>query len=367
VLGRRILSAVVAAAILAPPGLTTAVQARQTGQAAPPNELDAFMAKVLERRNENWRALHDYILSERESFQILGPGDVPLHGQRREFQWFIRDGFLVRSPVRANGAALGAGERARYERDWLAKERERDSRAREKQAGRTPTPSPAVDAIAREVADGAERDFARSDKEMTSLVGGEPRFISEAYFMKFRFEPGNYYLAGRETLDGRSVIKVEYYPTRMFADAADGHRTEISASASGKVTVKPAEPGRVPPAPKKRDRGDDLEDEIQRAMNKVTLVTMWIDPAEYQIVRFTFDNVDFDFLPGRAFVRVDEARASMTMGRFFDDVWLPKEIVFRAGATLAAGSYRFAYTREFYDYRKGEVSARIRGYVPKEP
>ena len=65
------------------------------------------MAKVLERRNENWRTLHDYILSERETFQILGPGGIPLAGLRREFHWFIRDGYLVRSPVKANGASLG--------------------------------------------------------------------------------------------------------------------------------------------------------------------------------------------------------------------------------------------------------------------
>jgi hypothetical protein len=71
-------------------------------------DLDAFMARVLERRNENWKTLHDYILSERETFQILGPGGIPLAGQRREFQWFIRDGYLVRSPVKANGAAPAA-------------------------------------------------------------------------------------------------------------------------------------------------------------------------------------------------------------------------------------------------------------------
>ena len=48
----------------------------------------------------------------------------------------------------------------------------------------------------------------------------------------------------------------------------------------------------------------------------------------------------------------------MAMGRFFDNVWLPKEIAFDFGATFAAGSYTFRYTRDFYDYRKGEVSAR---------
>ena len=49
----------------------------------------------------------------------------------------------------------------------------------------------------------------------------------------------------------------------------------------------------------------------------------------------------------------------MTMGRFFENVWLPKEITFRAGATFASGSYTFRYGREFYDYHKGEVSAQV--------
>ena len=75
------------------------------------NDLDAFMAKVLEKRNENWRTLHDYILSERETFEILGPADIPLHGLKREFQWFIKDGYLVRSPVKANGVTLSASDR----------------------------------------------------------------------------------------------------------------------------------------------------------------------------------------------------------------------------------------------------------------
>ena len=33
-------------------------------------------------------------------------------------------------------------------------------------------------------------------------------------------------------------------------------------------------------------------------MNKTALVTLWVDPAEHQIVKYTFDNVWLDFLPG---------------------------------------------------------------------
>jgi hypothetical protein len=312
-------------------------------------DLDTFMARVLERRNENWRTLHDYILSEREEFQVLGPGDIVLLGQRRDFSWFIRDGYLVRSPVKANGATLGQDARRKYEADWLDKEKKREQKAKDKAVKK--------DSVAAEVAKEIASEDPGPEKEITSLVGGEPRFISEAYFMKFPFEPGNYYLAGRESMDGRAVVKIEYYPSRMFNDDRDKKTVEDR-------TKKP--PPKQPP-PKKRDKGDDRDEEIQRAMNKVTLVTMWVDPQEFQIVKFTFDNADFGFLPGRTLVRVDDARASMTMGRYFDNVWLPKDLTFRVGATFASGSYRFAYNREFFDYRKGEVSARIRGYVPKEP
>ena len=349
-------------------------EARQAASPPPLTDLDAFMARVLERRSENWKTLHDYILSERENFQVLGPGGVPLIGQRREFDWFIREGYLVRSPVKANGASIGARDRQQYEANWLANEKARERRAREKAAGKDRSVEVARNAAEAAVVEELRGIDPGSEKEIVTMVGGEPRFISEAYFMKFRFEPGNYYLAGRETLDGRPVVKIEYYPSRMFSDQDDERRerTEVTINAtSGEVKVRPAgdKPGAAPvrPAPKKRGEEDDLDKEIEAAMDKVTQVTMWVDPEEYQIVKFTFDNVDWGFLPGRAIIRVDEARASMTMGRYFENVWLPKAIVFRFGATFASGSYVLAYSREFHDYRKGEVSARIRGYVPKEP
>ena len=39
-------------------------------------------------------------------------------------------------------------------------------------------------------------------------------------------------------------------------------------------------------------------------MNKVSLVTLWVEPKAHQIVKYTFDNVSFDFLPGAWLVRV---------------------------------------------------------------
>ena len=45
--------------------------------------------------------------------------------------------------------------------------------------------------------------------------------MSEAYFMDFKFEPGNYYLAGREKLEGHDVLRIEYYPTHLSTTTDD--------------------------------------------------------------------------------------------------------------------------------------------------
>ncbi len=129
-----------AAAAVALPVTARAQQPAAAAKAAEPaglNDLDAFMARVLERRDESWRKLHDYILSEREAFQILGPGDVPLYGMKRDYSWYVREGYLVRSPVRFDGVELSDRERREYEEKWLNQEKEREKRAQERAAKET--------------------------------------------------------------------------------------------------------------------------------------------------------------------------------------------------------------------------------------
>src|SRR6266540_4595885 len=67
--------------------------------AAPQTDLDAFMRQVVARRDDNWKKLQQYVLDERETIHLQGPGRVPLWGERRDYTWYIRDGFFVRSPV----------------------------------------------------------------------------------------------------------------------------------------------------------------------------------------------------------------------------------------------------------------------------
>ena len=121
---RAILTVVVSIVALA--GLTSASH--------PANDLDALMARVLSRRDDNWKKLQQYVLDEREAFDLRGPGGAPLYGFQRDYTWFPRDGVFVRSPLRVNGATLGEADRLKAEASWIRRERRRDQRRREREA-----------------------------------------------------------------------------------------------------------------------------------------------------------------------------------------------------------------------------------------
>ncbi|HJR60138.1 MAG TPA: FtsQ-type POTRA domain-containing protein [Vicinamibacterales bacterium] len=323
------------------------VHAQQPPQKpAPSSELDAFMERVLARRDVNRKVLNDYILDESEGFEVLGPGRFPLHRSKREYTWFVRDGIHVRSPLRYDGVSLPEEARVQYEERWLRREKhraeQRRKKAEEKAAGKK----------AEEAAKGSgEIAVSGSGISISSgAVRTEPQFVSEAYFMDFKFEPGNYYLAGREQLEGQEVLKIEYYPTRLFG-GDDDEKTPRELKEEKRDQRRD------------RDRDRELEQDIERKMNKTALITLWVDPKEHQIVKYTFENVWLDFLPAAWLVRVDSMRASMGMFQPFPGVWLPRGIDISAGITLANGSYEASYQRRFADYRQADVKSKIR--IPK--
>ena len=99
-------------------------------------------------------------------------------------------------------------------------------------------------------------------------------------------------------------------------------------------------------------------------MNKISLVTIWVEPKSFQIVKYTFDNVNFDFLPAAWLVRVNDLKASMTMSQAVKDVkdlWLPREIDWYFSAMLAIGTVDARYHLEYHDYRQASTSGRIKG------
>ncbi len=334
----------------------------------PATDLDAFMARVLERRNETWRVLHDYILSERERFRLTGPAEQPLFGTDREYTWFVQEGLLVRSPVRFDGVTLGDARRREYEARWFRQEKNRETleiekakaEAREKEKGKKEEKNE-KEGNDEEALDSGTVAAETGAEDPAALVsrGIEPRFVSEAYFLRFKFEPGNYYLAGREVLDGRDVLRIEYYPTRLFKDALKEEERTGGAA--------PAPPSESKPKPKpRRELEVDVDVEaMERKMNKVSLVTLWVDVTDEQIVKYTFENLDMDFMPGRWLVRVEAISASMEMGQYFGSVWLPKQLAIHASVRLASGPFEATYRRDFYDYRLAETKARIRGYDMK--
>ncbi len=289
-------------------------------------DLDAFMQQVLARRDDNWKKLQQYILNERAHLEVIGPSRQPMWGEDREYTWYIRDGYFVRSPVRFNGVTIGEDERRKYETEFLEREKRREKRWQERQRS----------------ANGAAADATATPEPETPTVDGlirqsrQPAFISSAYFLRFRFEQGKYAFVGRESLDGRDVLRIEYYPERLYRD--DQKRREATS----------------------HDPEDAYDAELQRMLNKVALITIWVEPKAHQIVKYTFDNIDFDFLPGQWLVHVNTVRASMSMSQPFPDVWLPRDIDASANATLAVGPIDVHYTVAYHDYRQADVKTKVR-------
>src|SRR5687767_5384193 len=71
------------------------------------SDLDALMQRVLARRDDNWKKLQQYVLEEREALTLTGPEGRRLYGSRRESLWFPRDGRFIKSPLTADGVAIG--------------------------------------------------------------------------------------------------------------------------------------------------------------------------------------------------------------------------------------------------------------------
>jgi hypothetical protein len=280
------------------------------------SDLDQLMSQVLSRRDDNWKKLQQYVLEERETFQLVTTAGVRLYGFERDYSWFVREGFFIRSPFRADGVTISEAERRSAEDEWLARQRRREAR----RAARDGTTS--------ELTDPAAPAGTIEDVLKQSI---EPQFIQAAYFLRFKFDPGQYAFVGPETLDGRRVLKIEYYPTRLFSE------------------------GRTRPNERLRDR----DDEIGAKMNKSSLVTLWIDPAERQILQYDFHNIDMDFLPGRSLVHVDGMEASMRMAQPFPGVWLPQGIAVRFQATAAIGTLDARYDVQYHEYRIADVTIRV--------
>ena len=315
------------------------------------SDLDDLMSRVLAKRDENWKKLQQYTLNERETVQITALAVFRLYGFERDYQWFPRAGFFVRSPLEFDGVKIDDATRRREEDQWLRRAERREDRS---QRGRTRdrcAPPDATDANAPasepDPAPGPVTDIAlRTGVDDIVSQSFEPDFIRSANFLRFKFDQGQYALVGREKMLDRDVLKVEYYPRVLFQD----ERCPTPANANN---------GDRPRRDRDKD-GQPDDEEFEEQMNKVSLVTLWVDPAEHQILRYEFRNIDMDFLPGRRIVQVDGLRATMQMGEPFPSVWLPASISMRFRAKLAVGPVEGRYDVKYSDYRLPTVSGRVR-------
>ncbi len=300
------------------------------GRLAAQSDLDALMKAVIARRDENWKKLQQYVLDEEDRIDVRGPGQAPLWGERRDFTWFIREGYFVKSPLKVNGVTVSESDRQTFEADFLKRAKERDRRASARAASAEP---------------GAQAGDAPGEppKDIDAFLSQrrQPGFIDSAYFLRFKFEQGKYALVGHESFNGKDVLRVEYYPTRLFSHENEKQQRRASED--------------KPPA-----KGDDLDAALERMMNKVSLVTLWIDPASSQIVKYTFDNVNLDFLPAAWLLRVNDLKASMTMTQAFPDVWLPHDVDMYFSGMLAIGTFDLRYHLDYHDYRQATATGRIK-------
>ena len=304
------------------------------------SDLDAFMQQVLAERDSNWKKLQQYILDEREQVEMRGPSGTNLWGEKREYTWYVRDGFFVRSPLKVNGAAVSEGDRQKYERTFLEREQKREARAQAAKVA-APDSEPVVG------------DAAPTDVDGLIKQSRQPQFISSAYFLRFTFDTGRYALVGRERLGDQDVLRIEYYPEKLFKQTRDRARdgeTDADRQRREKRTNE-------------RSKAEDAE--LRRLMNKSSKVTLWIEPTAHQILKYTFDDLGWNFFPGQWLAQMDGASASMTMGQPFPDVWLPRGLEMNIRMLVAVGSIDLKYTLQYENYRQPDVRSKIT--LPDKP
>ena len=222
---------------------------------------------------------------------MRGPQRVPIWGERREYTWYIRDGFFVRSPLKFNGVAIGEAERQKFEADFLKQAQERDKRAAAAAA--------------------------------SSLDGGGITIQSGG--SRPGHGAGDRHRAGRrrpDSADARAAVHlVRLFPALQVRRGQVRARRPRDArrprGAAHRVLPRAhVRRHRSPPQPRKATSDEEKarDAEVQRLMNKVALVTLWVEPKAHQIVKYTFDNVGFDFLPAQWLVHVSDVKATMTVG-----------------------------------------------------
>ena len=164
----------------------------------------------------------------------------------------------------------------------------------------------------------------------------EPRFVVDHhYYTDWTFEPGRFYLVGREAVAGGEALRIEYYPLdarQAPAGEEDGFEGE--------------------------DFGEeDFVDRVVGSVHRRTLHTFRVDPATLDLVEHTVENGGLPGFPLRWLLRVDGFRAEMALAPLAEDgplgeIRMPKRVEVRGSLSTGLGDLEVVVTREFFDYRR---------------
>jgi len=264
------------------------------------DEIDAFMEKVLERRVTNWEDLYRYTVRDREVIDVVGPDGGRIEGQVGEYTWYVREGYMVRSPDTLNGAKVGDKEREKAEQKFL-------DRVRESEEERA-----ANEALAEDAEEGGT--------------------VEREYFLGFPFEPGNYLLAGFEDFEGQEVARIEYYPKELFEDDEGG------------------------------EGGEEFMREFQKT-SRVTLWVL-VEQHQIIKVAYDNVGLDFLPYRWLVQVDDVRAELIMHRPFPEEDIWLPREILVAGEMTVATGTYTMSYSLEYFDYKETDIAAKVRFRFP---
>ena len=199
----------------------------------------------------------------------------------------------VRSPVRFDGVTVGETDRREYEDDWIQRERERLERRAKRDAEKRRQAT---------AAEPAPRAASRPARRRSPRRASSPKPTS--------------WTSSSSPATTTSPAASSSTATRCCGSSTTRRRCSTTTTTRSARREMLRRRRKADKKNQPSDRGHDKEpseQDIERKMNKTALVTLWIDPAEHQIVKYTFDNVWMDFLPGGV------ARARRRYPRLDDD------------------------------------------------
>jgi hypothetical protein len=278
-------------------------------------ELDALMSDVLRRSELNLDAMRDYVFSETETYYQQTDDQTPI-GFRCEYAWIVRDGFLVRSPLRINGADVEGKERAASEDEWIKEQKEK---------GKT-----------RGLMDFLYEFMGHyvSKSRVRAISGGEINPSGEKLLF-FELKPGKYKYEGEQDHEGQryAVITYDYYPVKGISGFHKNHVTMLVAPIMKQLI------------------------EIKCKCDVDSKVIVPIPSAKDCPVWQSCTEIKDD-------LRL-EAELSMNMHPV-EGIWLPQKMCLWVKSKNAVPpsytrflSYSSSYTREFHSFSKSDVKAKL--------